>query len=80
MQIVKGKIVLDCNASSFSDKNKILRAFHQSLFQEARNIEYHTARPWTITVLTDLSITLGRTLNVEAIDWSFPGRPVVEFT
>lgn len=36
-----------------------------------------TAKPWTIATLSLFSMTLGRTLSVDATLWSFPGPPVV---
>lgn len=49
------------------------------LFQYLQKFEclWLTARPWTMIVLTDLSITLGKTLKVEGMDVSLPGPPVV---
>ena len=67
--------LLDGDPSAFGDKNEVLmRVLVRLEMIEKGGIR--TARPCMIATLSLFSMTLGKTLRVEATLWSFPGPPV----
>lgn len=66
---------LDCNTSSLRNEDEILEIINQSVAEDNKRDQL-TASPWTMTVRTLFSMTLGSTLNVEATLVSLPGPPV----
>ena len=67
--------ILDGDPSAFGNKDEVLvRVPVKSETIGERGTR--TARPCMIATLSLFSMTLGKTLRVEATLWSFPGPPV----